>query len=96
MGVLSPRDSCQCLRNWIRSEEMKVGVNVDYSLRSKKMKGWRMRGGIYVAEWGEVPLFFLHLESFCVLQDLERRRKRLVLQLRRGHLGSRVLKNAGN
>ena len=95
--MLSPKDSCQCLRNWIRSKEMKVGVSVDYSSRSKNMKGWRMRDGSYVAEWGEVLLFFffLHLESFYVLRDLERR-KRLVLQLRRDHLGSKVLKNTGN
>lgn len=82
---------------WIRSKEMKVGVSIDYSLRSKKMKGWRMRDGSCVAVWGEVLLsFFLSLESFCVLRDLERRRKRLVLQLRRDHLGSKVLKNSGN
>ena len=56
--MLSPKDSCQCLRNWIRSKEMKVGVSVDYSSRSKNMKGWRMRDGSYVAEWGEVLLFF--------------------------------------
>ena len=56
-----------------------------------------MRDGSCVAVWREVLLsFFLSLESFCVLRDLERRRKRLVLQLRRDDLRGEVLKNTGN
>ena len=74
--MLSPKDSCQCLRNWIRSKEMKVGVSVDYSLRSKNMKGWRMRDGSYVAEWGEVLLFFFFFtfgKLLCVMRSGEKK-----------------------
>lgn len=74
---------------------MKVGVNVDYSLRSKKMKGWRMRGGSYVAEWGEVPLFF-YIWKLCVTRSGEKKKEIGFTVEKRPYLGSQVLKNAGN
>lgn len=70
-------------------------MNVDYSLRSKKMKGWRMRGGSYVASGGRSSVVFYIWKAF-VCYKIWREEERDWFTVEKRPFGSRVLKNAGN